>query len=157
MPDAKKIIASLFSTRGTIGRRRFAYTLLIYIAVNYALQYLAPYAAHLAGTTGLLIVFLLFILTIAAALCQMIRRYHDFGRSGWWPAGCLLLALATGIARTILIPRSNDATLLNTLEIAATVISGLGLVVMVLIPLFVPGRPIGNDTPASNPHQAPKK
>lgn len=136
----KTFLKQLFSPYGRLKRRPFAYCLLLYIVINIALRWLGILAMPLMPAMVMLLVFLLTVVVTLSMLCLTMRRYHDFGCSGWVPGGSLLLTFAFGLAQSLPGTPLAEAQWASLVEIVNVVLSAIGLVAMVLVPLAVPSK-----------------
>ena len=97
----------------------------------------------------MLLVFLATVVTTLAMLCLTIRRYHDFGCTGWVPGGSLLLTFAFGLAQSLPGSPLFRPEMSAAVEVVNVVLSAIGLIVMVLVPLAFPStrQPTRYDRP----------
>lgn len=97
----KKFLRQLFTPYGRLQRRPFAYCLLFYILIHIALRWLSILTMPLMPVMVMMLTLLLTVVITLAMLCLTIRRYHDFGCTGWIPGGSLLLTFAFGMAQSL--------------------------------------------------------
>ena len=134
----KKFLRQLFTPYGRLQRRPFAYCLLFYILIHIALRWLSILAIPLMPVMVMMLTLLLTVVITLAMLCLTIRRYHDFGCTGWIPGGSLLLTFAFGMAQSLPTSPLSQADMAPTVAIVNVVLSAIGLIVMVLVPLAMP-------------------
>lgn len=135
---SKQFLHALFQPYGRLQRRPFAYCLLLYIIISIGLSWAGLLLMPLMPAMVMLINVLLSVVIAAVMLCLTMRRYHDFGCTGWVPGGSLLLAFFFGIMQSW--PGSPLTMKENVgwVAVANVVLSALGLITMVIIPLFIP-------------------
>ena len=134
----KKFLRQLFTPYGRLQRRPFAYCLLFYILTHIALRWLSVLAMPLMPVMVMMLTLLLTVVITLAMLCLTIRRYHDFGCTGWIPGGSLLLTFAFGMAQSLPTSPLSQADMAPTVAIVNVVLSAIGLLVMALVPLAMP-------------------
>ena len=131
-------IPPLFSTHGRLPRRTFAYAMLAYICALFIIGVFGRFCAPLMPSMIFILCFCAQLLAELSALTFIVRRYHDFGVTGWLPGALFLAVITFGILRTV--PTSPLAQPQNAtaVEITNTVLSALALIVWILIPLAWP-------------------
>ncbi len=134
----KKFLRQLFTPYGRLQRRPFAYCLLLYILIHIALRWLSILAMPLMPVMVMMLTLLLTVVITLAMLCLTIRRYHDFGYTGWIPGGSLLLTFAFGMAQSLPTSPLSQADMAPTVAIINVVLSAIGLLLIVLVPLAMP-------------------
>jgi len=133
-------LADLLSPRGRLSRRLFCICLLAYIVLSYAVGYLGNLLVKLHPTMGMLITLILWLPLIAAMVCQVVRRYHDFSASGWIPGGYLLAAFVFSLLSSPNMPFVGDAQTAATIEIINVGLQVVGLLLIVFIPALIPAE-----------------
>ncbi len=137
----QSFFADLFTTRGRICRHIFWRYMLIYVAGCLIVSALGRALNGLSTILAQLVVILLYLPLAAAALCQTVRRYHDFNVSGWVPGGFMLLCFLEYIVSASL--QVSDSLIAWT-SIFEVCMSAAGLALLFLVPALVPGNRITN-------------
>jgi uncharacterized membrane protein YhaH (DUF805 family) len=81
------MFSSLFSAKGRIGRGGYWLIAILQAIPTYVLIYLIEDAKN-DQSVGLLLIYTVLLLTLAwIGICNVVKRFHDRGKSGWW---CLI-------------------------------------------------------------------
>ena len=131
-------LAQWFTPRGRVRRRVFCFFVLGYIIVTMLILMLGGLLIRLNPLGAMLLVIILQLPLIGAWICVQMRRYHDFGISGWLPGSFILLPHlwmlladpAFGMTAFFTHPK---------VELAATIFSALNLIVLYFVPALTPG------------------
>lgn len=147
--SAQQILRSLFTWRGRINRAVFCYCFLGFIVLSIAVNYLCPLlATAVDATLGVTLYYLLSLALMLSMLFQMMRRYHDFGVTGWVPGGYFLFCTAAYLAIS---PTTSFGA---SLSVEANYYTRLSLqIVGYIVMLFVPALVRGHKT--ANKYGAP--
>lgn len=131
-------LAQWFTPRGRVRRRVFCFFVLGYIIVSMVIQMLGGLLIRLNPLGAMLLVIILQLPLRGAEICVQMRRYHDFGISGWLPGSFYLLHFlwwllsvpAFGLTAFFMHPK---------VEMAATIVSAVYLIVLFFVPALTPG------------------
>ncbi len=132
-------LSGLFSPFGRIGRRYFVRYMALFIVCFYLSGLLGGVLVRLHAAMGMLLTVAMALLLILLMLGQTVRRYHDFGCTGWVPGSFVAATLFLAIldnwpSRPLLqiFPAS-------TLEMITMAWSALSIVVLFFVPALWPG------------------
>lgn len=135
MTPVSRFLAPLLTVRGRTSRRFYCYCLLAYIVLSVLIGLLARLIiTYLHPTIGMLVALILVLPLLAAMFCQAVRRYHDFGVTGWVPGGFLIAAFVLNLLRSPGQPL--DGT--PWAEAMRIGLQALSIIVFVFIPGLVP-------------------
>ncbi len=130
--------AQWFTPRGRVRRRVFCFFVLGYIIVSMLIQMLGGLLVRLNPLGAMLLVIILQLPLIGTWICVQMRRYHDFGITGWLPGSFILLQFLWGLLAT---PAFGLTAFFMhpKVQLAATIFSALNLIVLFFVPALTPG------------------
>lgn len=133
-------LSGLFSPYGRLRRRFFCYYMFAYVVLILALNFLGAFLSVLVPVMGQLVVLVLYVPALGAMLCQLMRRYHDFGVTGWVPGGFFCVTLLYGLLASWPGAPLQSALPVGWSEMLRVGLSALGLVVLFFVPALMPGQ-----------------
>lgn len=140
----QQFLRSLFTWRGRINRSVFCFCFLGFIVLSIALNYIGQFlAANIDPSLGVTIYYLVSLALMLAMLFQMMRRYHDFGVTGWVPGGFFLFSC---VVYTLISPTFSFGASLSveTNYYIRLSVQILGYIVMLFVPALVRGHKSAN-------------
>lgn len=137
-------LAALLSPRGRLNRRFFCYYLLAYVVLCYAAQWIGLQLMKLHVAIGMLVTLILILPLIGAMVCQVFRRYHDFGLTGWIPGSYLLVAFVFSLLRSPRMLLDQSVAPLAWVSVVSLVLQVVGLLLIVFVPALVPSQKRAN-------------
>ena len=153
----REFFSGLLNPTGRLRRFHFGLYAIIYVVLVFFLAVLGGLVTFLGGTIGMLVMLLLIVCSYIPFFIAIVKRYHDFGWSGWVPGTFLIINVVWSVCVALAYGNSMEnmmagksLILPSAVSSFSYVISALQLVVFFLLPLFMPGAK-GFNRYGSNP------